>query len=202
MEEKKVLSVGLTGGIGSGKTLVSLIFVSLGIPVYYSDERARYLMNNDHALIEAIIEKFGTRAYLNGSINREFLASEIFNRKEKMEQLNQLVHPVVQQDFRLWVSKQQNNPYCIKEAALIFESGSYRDLDQTILVLAPENLRIRRIVLRDPHRTVSDIRKVIENQMNDEEKKKLATHIIRNDENRLVIPQVLGIHTRLMGRSG
>ena len=193
------LSIGITGGIGSGKTLISRIFRNLGIAVYYSDERARHLMNHDESLTGQILEMFGPETFIDGRLNREYLASEIFSRKEKLEKLNQLVHPVVQHDFREWKKLHADAPYCMKEAALLFESGSYRELDKTILVLAPEYLRIQRILLRDSHRSTTDVKKIMASQMSDEEKKKLADYIIINDDSRLVIPQAIKIHRLLTG---
>jgi dephospho-CoA kinase len=193
------LSIGITGGIGSGKTLISRIFRNLGIPVYYSDERARYLMNYEENLIMEIRKTFGPDSFLKGTLNREYLAKEVFGHKEKLEQLNQLVHPAVQQDFSIWQTRQKHAPYSLKEAALLFETGSYRELDRTILVIAPENLRIERILLRDPHRSDADVKKIIASQMADEDKRKLADYIILNDENKLVIPQVIKIHKSLTG---
>ncbi|MBR9997826.1 MAG: dephospho-CoA kinase [Cyclobacteriaceae bacterium] len=194
----RALNIGITGGIGAGKTLISLIFKNLGIPVYYADERARYLMNHDDNIAGKIREMFGTEAFLNGTLNRKYLAREVFSQAEKLEQLNRLVHPAVNRDYREWVSRQKNNPYCLKEAALLFETGSYRDLDQTILVYAPEHIRINRILMRDPYRLKEDVETIIRNQMDDEDKKKLADFIIFNDDDRLVIPQVLKIHKMLV----
>ena len=190
--------IGITGGIGSGKTLVSQIFRNLGIPVYYADERARYLMNQDKALVTKIMDFFGPEAFRNGMLNRKFLAEEVFGDEKKREQLNRLVHPAVQEDFRKWKTAWKDKPYRLKEAALLFEAGTYRDLDRTILILAPESLRISRILLRDPHRTTEDAKKIMATQMKDTEKKTLADYVIVNDENRLVIPQVLKIHRELM----
>lgn len=195
------LSIGITGGIGSGKTLISQIFKNLGIAVYYSDDRARHLMNHDEALTGRIREMFGPESFFDGKLNREYLANEVFSRKEKLDMLNQLVHPVVQQDFREWKKLHEEEPYSMKEAALLFETGSYRELDKTILVLAPEHLRIQRILLRDPHRSTADVKKIMASQMPDEEKRKLADYIIYNDDNRLVIPQVLKLH-RILTSNG
>jgi dephospho-CoA kinase len=200
-DKQEGLSIGITGGIGSGKTLISRIFRNLGIAVYYSDERARHLMNHDEMLSGQIREMFGPESFLEGKLNREFLASEVFSRKEKLDQLNQLVHPAVQQDFREWKKLHADDPYCMKEAAMLFETGSYRELDKTILVLAPEHLRIQRILLRDPHRSTADVKGIMASQMPDEEKKKLADYTIVNDDSRLVIPQALKIHRLLAGNS-
>ncbi len=198
-KRKRGYDIGITGGIGAGKTLISSIFKNFGIPVYNADDRAKFLMNHDQKLIYEITETFGPLAFLDGKLNRSYLANHVFEDKDKLERLNQLVHPAVGEDYRQWREQYQDQPYTLKEAALLFETGSYHELDQTILVFAPLPLRIQRVLLRDPHRTKADIEKIVENQMPEEEKKKLADHIIYNDDTRLVIPQVLKIHFLLNG---
>jgi dephospho-CoA kinase len=197
-KKKKGFDIGITGGIGAGKTLISSIFNNLGIPVYYADERAKFLMNHDEKLIREITEFFGPDTYLNGRLNRSYLSSHVFINRDKLDQLNELVHPAVREDYLQWRQNHLEMPYTLKEAALLFETGSYKELEQTILIYAPLPLRIERTLLRDPHRTKKDIEKIIDNQMPDEEKKKLADHIIYNDDTRLVIPQVLKIHHQFM----
>jgi dephospho-CoA kinase len=197
-QKKRGREIGITGGIGAGKTLISSIFKNLGIPVYYADDQAKFLMNHDKELIRKITQTFGKEALLDGKINRTYLADHVFGNDEKLDQLNRLVHPVVREDYRQWSEKHQDQPYKLKEAALLFETGSYLELDQTILVYSPLSLRIRRVLLRDAQRTKSDVEKIIEHQMPEEEKKKLADHIIYNDDTRLVIPQVLKIHRQLI----
>ena len=197
-KRKRGFDIGITGGIGAGKTLVSSIFKNLGIPVYYADDRAKFLMNHSKKLIHEITETFGPQAYLKGKLNRSYLANHVFENKDKLELLNRMVHPAVGEDYRQWRKQYQDRPYTLKEAALLFETGSFHELDQTILVYAPLPLRIQRVILRDPLRTKTDIEKIVRNQMPEDEKKKLADHIIHNDDKQLVIPQVLKIHHLLI----
>lgn len=199
MRKKKTrFDIGITGGIGAGKTLISFLFKNLGIPIYYADDRAKFLMNHDEKLINKIIETFGPEVFQNGQLNRSYLASHVFENKNILGQLNDLVHPAVLEDYHQWRQEYKDKPYTIKEAALLFETGSYQDLDRTILVYAPLELRIRRVLLRDHQRTKNDIEKIANNQMAEEEKKKLADYIIYNDDTRLLIPQVLKIHRQLI----
>ena len=190
------LKVGLTGGIGSGKSMVARIFEVLGIPVYYADEAARQLQNNDPELKRGIIGLFGPQAYREGKLDRKYISGLVFLNKEKLDQLNALVHPATIHDAGRWM-KQQTAPYAIKEAALIFESGSQRDLDYVIGVTAPESLRIKRTMQRDSI-SAEEVIKRMENQMQDRIKMRLCDFVIHNDEHQLLIPQVLGIHEKLM----
>jgi dephospho-CoA kinase len=190
------LKVGLTGGIGSGKSMVARIFEVFGIPVYYADEAARQLQNNDPELKRGIIGIFGPRAYREGKLDRKYISGMVFQDKEKLDQLNALVHPATIHDAGRWM-KQQTAPYAIKEAALIFESGSQRDLDYVIGVTAPESLRIKRTMQRDSI-TAEEVMKRMENQLQDRIKMRLCDFVIHNDEHELLIPQVLGIHEKLM----
>jgi len=155
-------------------------------------------MNEDPGLKEAIQRAFGQETYIDGSLNRSFLAQQIFNDEENLARINALVHPVVINDYNNWVKTQSNKPYTIKEAALLFESGSYKDLDEIILVYAPKTIRINRVLMRDVYRTRSVIERIIEKQMSDNSKKKLSNYIITNDDQNMVIPQVLKIHKKLM----
>lgn len=197
MKNKQILKIGITGGIGSGKTTVSRVFSVLGIPVYYADDRAKWLMENKSEVIHGISALFGKEAYSAGKLNRSLISSKAFHNPALLEQLNALVHPAVGKDYADWHLSQTNVPYTLKEAALLFEAGSYKDLDKTILVLSPENLRIRRIIKRDPFRTQEDIKAILERQMKDDEKQKLADYSILNDEAHLIIPQVIKIHGEL-----
>ena len=194
--------IGITGGIGSGKSTVAKIFNILGIPVYSADDRAKWLMANDPDLKDQIISNFGEESYFeDGSLNRSYLASRVFNDEEKVSMINSLVHPAVKKDFEKWVLK-QNSPYVLKEAALLFESGSYQDLDKIINVSAPLKIRINRIMLRDPQRSENQINDIINKQLTDEEKNLKADFVIKNSDNRLLIPQVMQIHQLLLGRNG
>lgn len=191
--------VGITGGIGSGKSIVTKIFSLLGVPIYDADSRAKWLMENDAKLIQSIKEAFSDKAYLeNGKLNRPWLASEVFSNPEKTELINSLVHPWVGEDGKQWVAANANHPYLIKEAALMYESGSYKELDFVIAVYAPERIRIRRVLLRDVNRSSEDVKNIIARQMPEEEKKRKAQAVIVNDDQRLVIPQVITLHKQLL----
>jgi dephospho-CoA kinase len=164
MATTKPLLLGVTGGIGSGKSLVCRIFQVLGTPVYNSDLRAKQLMVEDEALIGQIKAAFGEQSYSKGNLNRQYLAEKVFSDSEKLELLNSLVHPAVGRDFRIWVDRNASQSYLLKEAALIFETGSNKLLDQTILVSAPQQLRIARVLCRDSQRTEEQVRAIISNQ--------------------------------------
>lgn len=192
-----MLKVGITGGIGTGKTTACKVFELLGIPVYYSDIRAKLLMGSDPDLIKKIKDRFGEQVYLdNGEPDRKLLASLVFNDADKLAALNGLVHPAVFYDFDLW-SRQQNSPYVLKEAAILFESGSDRDCDYTIVVTSPLDLRIKRVISRD-HLSLEAIKKRMDKQLPDSDKIKLATFKLVNDESTLLIPQILHLHEHLL----
>ncbi len=191
------MKIGITGGIGSGKTIITKIFRVLGIPVFYADEEAKKIMQNDKSLVAAIKANFGSETYdEEGCINRTYLASRVFNDKVALEKLNSLVHPATIQSAEIWAAKQQA-PYSLKEAALLFESGSYRLNDLNILVICPIELRINRIMRREGMNEDS-VRTRMSKQWLDEEKQPLADFIIINDEVSAVIPQVLHIHKTII----
>jgi dephospho-CoA kinase len=192
-----MLRVGLTGGIGSGKSTIAAIFETLGIPVAYADLEARRLMNEDAGLRGAIIDAFGEGAYINNVLDRKYLAERVFSDPAKLEQLNNLVHPVTIREGERWMrSMSDKHPYAIREAALIFESRTAGHLDFIIGVYAPDPLRIHRAMQRD-HATSEDIHKRMRNQLDEEIKMQLCDAVIRNDEQTAVIPQVLELHERL-----
>jgi dephospho-CoA kinase len=191
-----MLKVGLTGGIGSGKSLVAEMFKLLGVPVLHADDTARYLMENDTELKSAIGQLFGKEVYENGRLNRPFLASVVFNDKSRLEQLNALVHPATIAFGQQWAAN-QTAPYTIKEAAIFFESGSYKDMDKMIGVYAPVEMRLQRAMSRD-NATEEVIRQRMDKQMNEEEKMKRCDFIIYNDETKSVIDQVLQLHEELL----
>jgi len=193
-----MLHIGITGGIGSGKSTVAGIFEALGIPVYYADKEAKKLMSEDEALIQSIKENFGERAYVNGELDRGYLASKVFNDTEKLALLNSLVHPATIAAADKWM-KAQNAPYVLKEAALIFESESHQYLDFVIGVSSPEELRIRRTMKRDGI-SREMVQSRMAQQMNEEEKMRLCKYIIINDEQQLILPQVLELHEEFMKR--
>ncbi len=187
----KILKVGITGGIGSGKTLVSEIFSMLGIPVYNADDRAKWILANDKAVKEKIKEIFGSKAYQNEKLNREYISQEVFNDQSKLNLLNGIVHPHIASDFQKWLETQSKYPYILKEAALLYEAGTYKSLDKIITVFSPVELRIQRLLQRDAHRTEKDIKHIMEKQLDDDEKVKKADYVVYNDEKNMLIPQVL-----------
>jgi len=189
--------VGLTGGIGSGKSTVAKIFEILHIPVYYADNRAKWLMSFDKDLKSKIQKAFGTESYdSEGNLSRSYLASTVFSDPEKVKQINSLVHPAVGRDFESWVFE-QTSPYVLKEAALIFETGGEKKLDAVINVSSPLKIRISRVLMRDPHRSLDQINQIIDQQMPDEDKNEKADFVIKNTETKMLIPQVLSIHQQL-----
>ena len=190
--------VGITGGIGSGKSTVVKIFSVLGIPHYSADERARWLMENSLPLIDKLKKTFGKEAYHESKVNREYLAKEVFNNKSSLEALNELVHPAVAEDYEAWVAKHSQSSYLLKEAALLIESGSYKTLDELIHVYSPMDLREERIMQRDPFRSREEIKKIILTQLSDEQRDELSSLKIINDEKTPLIPQVLAIHHKLI----
>lgn len=193
------LQVGITGGIGAGKSLVSKIFQCLGVPVYDADSRAKGIMATDLELVALIKSEFGASSYqLDGTLNREFLAKATFGNPQRLDKLNSLVHPRVAADHGEWVKKQQHHPYLLREAALLYEAGVYTSIDKMIVVTAPLDVRIQRVLRRDGHRTEQDIRAIIKRQWPEEEKIKRADFIIYNDDSQMVIPQVLSLHHELV----
>jgi dephospho-CoA kinase len=191
-----MLRIGLTGGIGSGKTTVAKIFELLGVPVYYADDEAKRIMNEDEILRKEIQKHFGEPAYVNGELNRNFLSSKVFNDKQKLDLLNSLVHPVTLRDAAEWFNKQATT-YAIKEAALIFEAGSEKYLDYVIGVYAPAALRIKRSMERD-NVSREKVTERMNRQLNEEEKMKRCDFVLKNDEQELLIPQVLALHKELL----
>lgn len=193
-----MIRVGITGGIGSGKTTVCTIFEILGVPIYYADDRAKELISTDTSLIKGVKELFGDDVYdSEGNLDRKRVASVIFNFPDMLKQYNELVHPAVFKDVEKWMQRHSNYEYVIKEAALLFETGSYKQLDKIICVTAPLSLRIERVVARD-HVSEADVKARIANQWSEEEKTTLSDYIIYNDGNTPLIRQVLQIHEQLM----
>ncbi len=194
-----MLRIGLTGGIGSGKSTVAKVFETLGIPVFYADEAAKELMNSDPILKEKIIHAFGKESYKDEKLDRQYLATLVFNDPEKLNLLNSIVHPATIEDAEKWM-QQQTCPYSIKEAALIFESGAQKGLDHVIGVSAPEPLRILRTMNRDQI-TKAEVVARMNRQMDENVKMKLCDFIITNDEQELLIPQVIALHEKLLKMS-
>jgi dephospho-CoA kinase len=192
-------TIGITGGIGAGKSLVCKVFELLGIPNYPADHRAKWLQSNDPELKAKIAFHFGKEAYFdNGELNRDYLSKEVFEDDEKLKLLNNLVHPAVAEDFKKWCKQHSDKPYILKEAALLFETGSYKQLDATINVHANQDLRLKRTLERDPHRTEESILSIMKKQFSDEERMELADYVIYNDESKSVIKQVMELHKKLV----
>jgi dephospho-CoA kinase len=187
--------IGITGGMGCGKSIVSRIFGVLGIPLYDADSRAKWLMNHDPVLKENIRKAFGEESYVSdGSLNRVYITAHVFRDESRVKIMNSLVHPRVGVDYQIWQEQHLHVPYTLREAALLFEANAYQDLHAVIVVTAPLELRIQRILQRDPHRTKADTLAIIAKQMPEEEKISRANYLIHNDESQLVIPQVLRLH--------
>jgi len=191
-----ILKIGLTGGIGSGKSTVSNIFKILGIPVFNADIAAKRLMETDANLIGSIKLAFGETAYINEKLNRKYIADIVFHDAHQLEILNALTHPIVIKAGNDWML-QQSSPYVIKEAALMFESASAADIDYIIGVFAPKHMRIKRVMTRDGI-SREDVLARIDKQIGEDLKMKLCDFVLQNDEKHLLIPQVLQLHQRLL----
>ncbi len=187
--------IGLTGGIGSGKSTVAKIFAQLGIPVLDADATAKAIMNEDHSVKTKLIELFGEDAYKENQLNRPYIAQIVFEDAFKLQQLNAIIHPITIQYAKEWASK-QSAPYVIKEAALFFESGSSEGVEKIIGVTAPKHIRIQRVMQRD-QMTREDVIKRMEHQLEDSLKMKLCDWVIQNDDMHLLIPQILAIHQEI-----
>lgn len=193
-----MIVVGLTGGIGSGKTTVAKQFESLGVPVYIADNEAKKLMNTSKVIKRKLTELFGENAYVNNTLNRPYLASIIFNDKSYLEKMNAIVHPRVARHFKKWVAK-QNTVYVIKEVAILFENGGHKHCDFVITVIAPLALRIERLLKRDDT-TKEKIKAIMNNQLPDDEKVKLSDFVIENTTIPNTIAQVEKIHKQLLAK--
>ena len=192
----KPKQVGITGGIGVGKSLVCKMFSCLGIPVYNSDDRAKSLMESDRLIRDEIQKLFGPEAYNGVKLNRTYLAKKVFRDPAKVKQLNGIVHPRVAIDYDKWINDQTNLPYVIKEAALMIESESYKLMDLLVLVTASKKLRIERVLKRDD-RSIEQIERIIDNQMTEAEKEKYSDIVIDNSEEKLLIPQIISIDEKI-----
>lgn len=194
-----MLKIGITGGIGSGKTTVAKVFESIGIPVYYADEQSKWLQSNNIDIIENTKKLLGEESYLsNGAINRKFIAEKVFSDNSLLQKLNQIIHPIVKEDFSSWILSHLSKPYILKESAISFETGIYKELDKTILVTCPIETRVKRVLKRDKNRSEEEIRNIIKKQMPDEEKLKLADYVLVNDDSQLIVPQILTLHENII----
>ncbi len=195
-----MLKVGITGGIGSGKSVVCQVFETLGIPVFNADNAARHLMETDTALINAIKDALGEDCYSDNTPNREKIASVVFQDNDKLTLLNSIVHPAVLKYGALWMNK-QTSPYVVKEAAIFFESGSYTEMDIMIGVYAPKDVRIQRALQRGGI-TEADVLHRMSKQMDEDEKMKRCDYVIINDGKTALIPQIMHLHQILLAKAG
>ena len=191
-----MIKVGLTGGIGSGKSTVAAIFEKLNIPVFYADNEAKWILNHDLAVKEQLVALFGSDIYDNESLNRKKLADIIFNNEDAIRDVNAVVHPAVADRFKSW-SLVQDAPYVLQEAAISFETGGYKRMDKNILVTAPKQLRIERIMNRD-NASQEEVESRMANQWDENEKKPLADFVILNDGSEMLLPQIRQIHENLL----
>jgi dephospho-CoA kinase len=188
-----MLKVGITGGIGSGKSLVCSIFKQLGVPIYDADSRAKLVMVTNSEVIQAIKKLLGNDAYYaDGRINNLFISKVVFDNHDLLNQLNAIVHPAVDKDFESWAAS-QNSKIVLKEAALLIESGSYKKLDKLIVVTAPENIRIERVF-----RSKEQIQSIISKQLDESVKKSHADFLLINDEQQMLLPQVIEVYNQLI----
>lgn len=188
--------VGLTGGIGSGKTTVAKYFEELGVPVYIADSEAKALMNRSKVIRRKLIALFGNEAFLENMLNRPFIAQQIFNDKKLLNAMNAIVHPKVASHFKRWVNK-QDSPYVISEAAILFENGSYKKYDFIITVTAPENIRLQRVIKRD-NSNKQKVEAIMANQWSDQEKIKRSDFVIENIDLEQTKIQVRKIHKKIL----
>ncbi len=193
-----MFKVGITGNIGSGKTTVSKVFELLGVPIFYADDHSKLVMVQDQELIDGVKSTFGTESYFDdGSLNRKHIAEIVFNDADELSKLNALVHPAVFRAFDKLEGNAKDAPYIIREAAILFESGSYKTCNRTLIVTAPFKKRMARVVERDGI-SQTEVEKREARQMPEEEKKKLADDVIINDDIQLVIPQVIALHKQYL----
>lgn len=190
------LNIGITGGIGSGKTFICRLFEALGVPIYNADAEAKKLMHTDDTIKTKLIEVFGAQTYKDGVLNKTFLSSVVFADEEKLQRLNSIVHPIVIQHAKDWAASQRAR-YSLKEAALLFESGSYKELDYTILVTAPQDVRLARVMKRDGL-SEQQVQERMNKQMSDDEKMALADFVIVNDGITPLLPQVWALHQKFL----
>jgi dephospho-CoA kinase len=194
------LIIGVTGGIGSGKTLICQAFKSIGIPVFHADFESKNILENNISAQQEILEAFGKEAFTADKPDRKKIASIVFNNPTKLAQLNAILHPKVRTHFADWTKKNAHQPYVIQEAAILFETGLWQQFDKTILVTAPLEERINRVILRDKTNKEAIVQR-INNQWTDEKKAELASFIIHNSNTDRLLPQVLNIHQQLLALS-
>lgn len=190
--------IGITGGIGAGKSTVSTICKHLGFKVYNSDQRAKEIVSEDSIIKKKLISFFGNNIYKNGVLDRKFLSDKIFNDKSSLEQINSIIHPAVKKDFNCWVTNNSNEKILFKESALLFESGAYKELDKIILIVSDKNLRVSRVLNRDQKRSKKEIESIIDKQIQEAEAIKYADIVIDNNHKKMLLPSVIRELEKLM----
>lgn len=191
-----MIKVGITGGIGSGKSYICQVFIKLGTPVYNADAAGKRLMHTSEEVKQKVLQLFGANAYEGENLNRKYISQQVFSNKELLSKLNNIVHPAVEKDFSEWCIKHRREAYVLKEAAILFESGSYRKLDKVIVIDAPIEERIDRVIQRDGANR-EDVLNRINNQWPADKIKSLADFVIINSSKVLILPQILEIHKNL-----
>jgi len=190
--------IGITGGIGAGKSTVSTICKHLGFKVYNSDQRAKEIVSEDSIIKKKLISFFGNNIYKNGVLDRKFLSDKIFNDKSSLQQINSIIHPAVKKDFNSWVINNSNEKILFKESALLLESGAYKELDKIILIVSDKNLRVSRVLNRDQKRSKKEIESIIDKQINESEAIKYADIVIDNNHKKMLLPSVIREIEKLM----
>ena len=183
--------IGITGGIGAGKSTVSTICKHLGFKVYNSDQRAKEIVSEDSIIKKKLISFFGNNIYKNGVLDRKFLSDKIFNDKSSLEQINSIIHPAVKKDFNCWVTNNSNEKILFKESALLLESGAYKELDKIILIVSDKNLRVSRVLNRDQNRSKKEIESIIDKQIDEVDAIKYADIVIDNNHKKMLLPSVI-----------
>jgi dephospho-CoA kinase len=192
-----MIKIGITGGIGSGKSTICKIFETLHIPVYYADVEARRLTNTHPNIVKGVKKLFGEDIYINNCLDRKRVGQIVFEDQTLLQQLNEVIHPVVADHFSQWLYENRNAPYVLKEAAILFESGAYKQVDKIITVTSPEELRIKRVMQRDGF-SYEEVKSRINNQIDEQERVERADFVIYCNDKDLVVPQVLKVHSQLM----
>ena len=190
--------IGITGGIGAGKSTVSTICKHLGFKVYNSDQRAKEIVSEDSIIKKKLISFFGNNIYKNGVLDRKFLSDKIFNDKSSLQLINSIIHPAVKKDFNSWVINNSNEKILFKESALLFESGAYKELDKIILIVSDKNLRVSRVLNRDQNRSKKEIESIIDKQIQEVDAIKYADIVIDNNHKKMLLPSVIREIEKLM----
>jgi dephospho-CoA kinase len=198
----KPLRVGLTGNMGAGKTLVAQVFETLRVPVFYADEEANQLAENNHQVVSEIKKLFGRDAYVGNKYNRKYVANQIFTNPLLLERLNDIIHPATFKRFDEWLNENLTAPYILKEAAILFESGANNNVDKVIFVSAPEEVRIERVQKRNPAWSGTDIKRRMKAQEPEISKISKSDYIIKNDGTTFLLPQILDVHKSLLDIAG